>query len=214
MPSSPSWLAIVASTRGWHASAARMQGATSVLFFEARKRSDLYLWLAKAPSGPSVRFLCSNVHTMAELKLSGNHLKGSRPVVSFDAAFDEQPHLQVRACGLREPQQPVAAACVSAGRLVQVIKELLQQMFVTPKGHQKSKPFFDHVISFTYCDSRVWMRNYQVVVALDKKQVKQEGVTLIEVGPRVTMQPIKVRRVALSHLCCCSHVACNERWCP
>lgn len=73
-----------------------VQGATSVLFFEARKRSDLYLWLAKAPSGPSARFLCSNVHTMAELKLSGNHLKGSRPVLSFDAAFDEQPHLQAR----------------------------------------------------------------------------------------------------------------------
>lgn len=33
---------------------------------------------------------------MAELKLSGNHLKGSRPVVTFDAAFDEQPHLQAR----------------------------------------------------------------------------------------------------------------------
>jgi ribosome biogenesis protein BRX1 len=71
-----------------------VQGATSVLFFEARKRSDLYLWVAKAPGGPSVRFLCSNVHTMAELKLSGNHLKGSRPVVAFDAAFDEQPQLQ------------------------------------------------------------------------------------------------------------------------
>lgn len=29
--------------------------------------------------------LCSAaVHTMAELKLSGNHLKGSRPVLSFD----------------------------------------------------------------------------------------------------------------------------------
>jgi Brix domain len=73
-----------------------MQGATSVLFFEARKRSDLYMWLAKVPSGPSARFLCSNVHTMAELKLSGNHLKGSRPVLSFDASFDEQPQLQVR----------------------------------------------------------------------------------------------------------------------
>ena len=72
-----------------------VQGATSVLFFEARKRSDLYLWMAKVPSGPSIRFLCTNVHTMAELKLSGNHLKGSRPVLSFDAAFDEQPQLQV-----------------------------------------------------------------------------------------------------------------------
>jgi ribosome biogenesis protein BRX1 len=66
------------------------------MFFEARKRRDLYLWMSKAPSGPSVRFLCSNVHTMAELKLSGNHLKGSRPVLSFDAAFDKQPQLQVR----------------------------------------------------------------------------------------------------------------------
>jgi ribosome biogenesis protein BRX1 len=76
---------------------------------------------------------------------------------------------------------------------MQVIKELLQQIFATPKGHQKSKPFFDHVISFSYCDNRIWLRNYQVVVALDKKKVKHEGVTLIEVGPRVSLQPIKVR---------------------
>lgn len=77
--------------------------------------------------------------------------------------------------------------------LLQVMKELLQQMFVTPKGHPKSKPFFDHVISFSWCDNRIWLRNYQLIVALDKKQVKQEGVTLVEVGPRLTLQPIKVR---------------------
>ena len=85
------------------------------------------------------------------------------------------------------------------------MKELLQQIFVTPKGHQKSKPFFDHVISFTYCDNRIWLRNYQVVVALDKKQVKQEGVTLIEVGPRVTMQPIKVCSARHWHAQACCH---------
>lgn len=89
----------------------RVQGATSVLFFEARKRSDLYLWMAKVPSGPSIRFLCSNVHTMAELKLSGNHLKGSRPVLSFDAAFDEQPQLQVCLHG-HYPAQHIC--CVSS----------------------------------------------------------------------------------------------------
>lgn len=72
-----------------------LQGATSVLFFEARKKKDLYIWASKVPCGPCVRFLCSNVHTMAELKLSGNHLKGSRPVLSFDSVFDEQPQLQV-----------------------------------------------------------------------------------------------------------------------
>jgi Brix domain len=86
----------------------------------------------------------------------------------------------------RAPEHTLAAAA-------QVMKELLQQVFVTPKGHQKSKPFFDHVISFTYCDNRVWLRNYQVIVALDKKKVTDESVTLVEVGPRATLQPIKVR---------------------
>lgn len=76
-----------------------VQNATTAMFFEARKKKDLYLWLSKVPCGPCVRFYCTNIHTMAELKLSGNHLKGSRPVVTFDAAFDEQPHLQVRVAG-------------------------------------------------------------------------------------------------------------------
>jgi hypothetical protein len=33
---------------------------------------------AKSPDGPTVKFLVQNVHTMDELKLTGNHLKGSR----------------------------------------------------------------------------------------------------------------------------------------
>eukprot|EP00955_Chlamydomonas_euryale_P039058 351290-Chlamydomonas_euryale.AAC.1 len=74
---------------------------------------------------------------MAELKLSGNHLKGSRPVLSFDKAFDGQPHLQL-------------------------VKEMLGQIFTTPRRHHKSKPFFDHVLSFSVADDRIWMRNYQV----------------------------------------------------
>lgn len=32
------------------------------------------------------------VHTMEELKLTGNHLKGSRPLITFSTNFDEQPH--------------------------------------------------------------------------------------------------------------------------
>ena len=93
-----------------------------MIFFEARKKKDLYVWLSKSPDGPSVKFLaangehspslqqcpppffagtslegvsqcliwthvvvCAAVHTLAELKLGGNHLKGSRPVLSFHA---------------------------------------------------------------------------------------------------------------------------------
>lgn len=36
------------------------------------------------------------------------------------------------------------------------------QTFATPKKHHKAKPFFDHVLSFTIADNRVWVRNYQV----------------------------------------------------
>ena len=31
-----------------------------MVFFEARKRKDLYLWVAKAPEGPSVKFHIEN----------------------------------------------------------------------------------------------------------------------------------------------------------
>ena len=144
---------------------ADLKGCTSTIFFETRKHQDLYLWTAKTPTGPSIKFHVTNVHTMAELKLSGNHLKGSRPVLSFDANFDTEPHLQV-------------------------IKEVLCQIFATPPMHHKKKPFFDHVLSFSVIDNRVWIRNYQV--SSDKKVSSEDDLTLIEVGPRVCMNPVKI----------------------
>ena len=36
------------------------QGCNNVLFFEARKHKDLYLWMAKCPDGPSVKFHVTN----------------------------------------------------------------------------------------------------------------------------------------------------------
>ena len=77
---------------------------------------------------------------MDELKMTGNSLKGSRPLLSFDATFNEEPHYQL-------------------------MKEMFIQIFNTPKGHPKSKPFFDHVLTFTIADDKVWFRNYQVRAA-------------------------------------------------
>lgn len=54
---------------------------------------DVYLWISNIAIGPSAKFLVHNVHTMDELRMSGNCLKGSRPVLSFDCVFDSQPHL-------------------------------------------------------------------------------------------------------------------------
>jgi ribosome biogenesis protein BRX1 len=36
------------------------------------------------------------------------------------------------------------------------------QIFAVPRRHHKSKPFFDHVLSFSVADGRIWFRNYQV----------------------------------------------------
>ena len=104
---------------------------------------------------------------MAELKLSGNHLKHSRPVLSFDKAFDEMPHLQV-------------------------LKEMFVQTFAAPRRHPKVKPFFDHVMSFSVADNRIWIRNYQVLPDPEKKKTNADDVTLVEVGPRLTLNPIKI----------------------
>ncbi|CAI4211625.1 unnamed protein product [Parascedosporium putredinis] len=73
---------------------AELYNCNNVLFFEARKAQDLYMWMAKVPNGPTVKFHVQNLHTMEELHFAGNCLKGSRPILSFDAAFDHDPYLQ------------------------------------------------------------------------------------------------------------------------
>jgi len=147
---------------------ADMKSCTGAMFFECRKRTDCYMWLSKCPQGPSVKFHVENVHTMAELKLTGNHLKFSRPALHFDAAFDdnEQPHLKL-------------------------IKEMLTHTFATPYRHHKMKPFLDHIFAFYWEDGRIWFRNYQIVHP-QGKEVRSSGVTLSEAGPRLCLHPIKI----------------------
>ncbi|EYU26399.1 hypothetical protein MIMGU_mgv1a0113991mg, partial [Erythranthe guttata] len=72
-----------------------LKSCSSCLFFECRKGKDLYMWMSKCPNGPSVKFLVNAVHTMEELKLTGNHLKGSRPILTFSSDFDKSPHWQL-----------------------------------------------------------------------------------------------------------------------
>ena len=112
---------------------AEMRSCSTVLFLECRKRMDAYLWVGRAgPSatGPSVKFEVSNVHTMDELRLTGNCMKGSRPVLTFDESFDRLDELRV-------------------------IKELFVDVFGCPRGHPKSKPFVDRVMGFYYADGKV-----------------------------------------------------------
>lgn len=127
------------------------------------------------------------VHTMEELHFTGNCLKGSRPLLSFDAAFDSEPYLKV-------------------------IKELFLHTFGVPEGARKSKPFIDHVMGFSIVDGKIWIRNYQISETegslLDaegadkdaKKKSKKPQVTgsnleinLVEIGPRFVLTPIVIQ---------------------
>ncbi|KAA8899018.1 Brix domain-containing protein [Sphaerosporella brunnea] len=165
---------------------AELYNCNGVLFFEARKRQDLYLWLARNPNGPSIKFHIQNLHTMSELNFTGNALRGSRPIVSFDKNFDATP----------------SAA---------LMKELLLHTFSVPKGTRKSKPFVDRVVAFTLADGKVWLRHYQVQITsaaaagaaaaagdddedTEKKSRKdsKDGVELVEIGPRFVMTPIVI----------------------
>ncbi|TNM92343.1 hypothetical protein fugu_019355 [Takifugu bimaculatus] len=115
-----------------------IKNCNKCLFFEAKKKQDLYMWISNSPHGPSAKFLVQNIHTLAELKMTGNCLKGSRPLLSFDPKFDKEPHFSL-------------------------LKELFTQTFSTPRYHPKSQPFVDHVFTFTIADNRIWFRNYQII---------------------------------------------------
>lgn len=115
-----------------------MKNCNKCIFFEGRKKQDLYMWVSNVPKGPSAKFYVENVHTMKELKMTGNCLKGTRPLLSFDASFDAKPHWSL-------------------------MREVLTQTFSTPRNHPKSQPFFDHVFTFTIIEGRIWFRNFQII---------------------------------------------------
>lgn len=110
----------------------------TTMFLEAHRHDIVYLWLAQVPQGPSLKIQLSNIHTADELRMAGNCLLYSRPLLHFDHEFESVPHLRV-------------------------VKSLLQASFNTPRYHPKSKPFVDHIFSFFYLDDHIWFRNYQIV---------------------------------------------------
>lgn len=114
-----------------------IRNCNKVVYIEMHRKQDAFMWLSAQPHGPSVKFSLENVHTMEELKLTGNCLKGSRPVLSFNSEFDSEPHYKL-------------------------LKELFTQIFGTPNQHPKSQPFIDHVLNFSIVDNKIWVRNYQI----------------------------------------------------
>lgn len=115
-----------------------MKHCNKAMYFEGRHKKDLFMWLSNLSEGPSAKFYLENINTMGELKLTGNCLRGARPLLSFDDKFSTLPHLML-------------------------LRELLTQIFGVPNHHPKSQPFVDRVYTFTFLDKRIWFRNYQIL---------------------------------------------------
>ena len=67
---------------------ADLHSCSNALYFEARRHEDLYMWASRTPNGPSVKCHVQNIHTMDELKMTGNCLKGSRGICVFDGEWE------------------------------------------------------------------------------------------------------------------------------
>ncbi|KAL7664081.1 Brix domain-containing protein [[Candida] zeylanoides] len=149
---------------------AELYNCNNIFFFEARKHQDLYLWLSKPPNGPTLKFHIQNLHTLDELNFTGNCLKGSRPVLSFDQSFESNDHYKL-------------------------MKELFTHTFGVPPQARKSKPFVDHVMTFSIVDNKIWVRNYQINESIDQKESEEgnvEDLSLVEIGPRFVLTLITI----------------------
>ena len=119
---------------------------------------------------------------MEELNFTGNCLKGSRPILSFDAAFEKEAHLWV-------------------------VKEMLTHVFGVPEGARKTKPFVDHVMGFTLADGKIWTRCYEIaeteagktkdgndedVEKIVRGERGETSISLTEIGPRFVLTPIVI----------------------
>ncbi|KAE8381084.1 Brix domain-containing protein [Aspergillus bertholletiae] len=176
---------------------ADLHSCNVIFFLEARKRGqDLYLWLARPPNGPTLKFHVNNLHTMSELNagFSGNCLKGGRGVVVFDRSFDEQGPL------MSQPGNEYRG----------LVREMLRGVFSVPKrGVKGMKPFIDRIIGVFGVDGKIWIRVYEIRESeAGGKKKSEEGeeagkpvpkgkdglpeVSLVEVGPRFVLTPIVI----------------------
>lgn len=156
---------------------AELNSSSHTIFLESRNHNDLYLWLSKCPTGPSVRFEVQNIHTLEELSMTGNCMKYTRPLLTWDPIFSNPS---------------------SSLEHLSILRDLLIKMFSPPQNHRRTRPFHDRVMHFAWCDDRIWIRNYEIKENLSSDSILHDapqvidGMGLEEIGPRMVLQPIRV----------------------
>jgi ribosome biogenesis protein BRX1 len=84
------------------------------------------------------------------------------------------------------------------------------QIFGVPPGARRAKPFVDHILTFSVVDNKIWFRNFQVgrcqfvqlkvysyasTQIVEKDPAQPNGppaMSLVEIGPRFVLTPIRI----------------------
>lgn len=130
--------------------------------FETRHKkvsSECYFWIATCPSGPSINFFVRDAQSIESLRLIGNSLKGSRPILQFDPKFND-------------------------GGVLEIAKWSLQRLFSVPFEDPHSKPFVDRTMTFVVDGDVIVIRHYQIQWGENGEETE-----LAEIGPRVELEP-------------------------
>jgi ribosome biogenesis protein BRX1 len=132
------------------------------MYFEVRKTNQ-YLWIGKSPSGPSAFLHVVDYNPLHKSKYTGNFMIASRTVFSFGPQFDVKPEYHL-------------------------LKELLVDSLNVPKNYPRTQRYLEKVMAFELVDGLIYVRMFQI----KKNESIKQGFELIESGPRMTLQLVKI----------------------
>ena len=133
-----------------------------ILLFNGKKEKNLYFFLRNLEGGSIFQFVINNLYSLKHSIFIGNAMKWSKPILTFDKNFLKIPHLRL-------------------------LRPVLSRLVKLKVNHPNSEPYFDHMISFFYFNSKIWFRNYQINFFDKKKNLQKNPIQIIEIGPRFSL---------------------------
>jgi ribosome biogenesis protein BRX1 len=114
-----------------------------------------------------VKFRLVNSSEASDFNLLDHHRGSGRQILSFQKIFELLPHFRI-------------------------IEGILIKVFKSTKYQLKTSSSLKSVLSFSVAEGRIWMRKFQVISPLFTKITQEKDISLIEVGPRLSFDPVKI----------------------
>ena len=137
------------------------------IFYLNYKKKDSYVLISNTFHCITYQLLLYSVFTCSDFRFFGNCLKWSNSILIFDEYFTKRPHLIV-------------------------LRTLLVEIFTSKSKNKLSEPIIDNVVSFVCDKSKILLKIYQIKYIKNSNIYKKsKNLVLLEIGPRITMIPLK-----------------------